>query len=47
MLAYLTANGIDAGRMQTKGFGESQPVADNQTDEGRALNRRAVIIELP
>jgi outer membrane protein OmpA-like peptidoglycan-associated protein len=44
---YLKAQGIDAGRMSAKGFGESEPVADNGTDEGRALNRRAVIIELP
>jgi outer membrane protein OmpA-like peptidoglycan-associated protein len=47
VLAFLKANGIEAERMSTKGFGESQPVADNATDEGRALNRRAVIIELP
>ena len=37
---HLVGQGIDAGRMQTVGFGESQPVADNETDEGRELNRR-------
>ena len=47
VLAYLKTNGIDEGRMTTRGFGKDQPVADNATDEGRALNRRAVIIELP
>ena len=47
VLAFLKENGIDAGRMTTRGFGKDQPVADNATDEGRALNRRAVIIELP
>lgn len=38
--AYLTENGIDASRLMTKGFGESMPVADNETDEGREMNRR-------
>ena len=47
VMEFLKTNGIDAGRMSMKGFGETQPVADNATDEGRALNRRAVIIELP
>jgi OOP family OmpA-OmpF porin len=37
---YLADRGVDAGRMSTKGFGKSMPVADNSTDEGRELNRR-------
>lgn len=37
---YLIGKGIDAGRMTSAGYGESQPVADNETDEGRELNRR-------
>ncbi len=37
---YLSAHGVDAGRMKAKGYGESQPVADNSTEAGRAANRR-------
>jgi OOP family OmpA-OmpF porin len=37
---YLIGAGIDGGRMTTQGFGETQPVASNKTDAGRAQNRR-------
>lgn len=37
---YLVSKGIATGRMTTRGYGESMPVADNNTDEGRELNRR-------
>ncbi|CAM3379684.1 OmpA family protein [Zobellia roscoffensis] len=37
---YLTAQGIDKSRLETKWYGESQPVGDNTTTEGKAKNRR-------
>jgi OOP family OmpA-OmpF porin len=37
---YLVGKGVEGGRLSTAGYGESQPVADNATAEGRALNRR-------
>lgn len=32
--------GVESGRVQAVGYGESRPVADNATNEGRAINRR-------
>ena len=37
---YLVNKGIDSKRMSYKGYGMSKPVATNDTEEGRALNRR-------
>jgi outer membrane protein OmpA-like peptidoglycan-associated protein len=36
----LIRKGISADRIQTIGYGEKQPIADNKNEEGRALNRR-------
>lgn len=37
---YLVSHGIDASRLVYKGYGDAQPAASNDTDEGRAKNRR-------
>jgi len=40
---WLVENGVAAARLDTVGYGESQPKYDNQTKEGRKLNRRVEI----
>ncbi|MDR5888312.1 MULTISPECIES: OmpA family protein [Halomonas] len=42
---YLASQGVDRNRMRTIGYGESQPVASNETDAGRAENRRVELGE--
>ena len=37
---YLIKNGVKAERLTYKGFGQTLPIATNDTDDGRALNRR-------
>ncbi len=37
---YLKSNGVASSRVTTKGFGESAPKYDNNTEDGRAQNRR-------
>jgi iron complex outermembrane receptor protein len=43
---YLESQGITATRLTARGYGEAQPVASNDTDEGRAQNRRVELIVL-
>lgn len=42
----LTQMGIDAGRMSSKGWGESQPLDSNSTPEGKANNRRVEFVKM-
>lgn len=44
---YLVEHGIDASRLETEGLGESEPVADNTSAEGRSMNRRVELAPLP
>lgn len=44
---YLLGKSVNAARIETVGFGESNPIADNSTEEGRALNRRVELTLIP
>lgn len=44
---FLSNSGVQSARLATQGFGESQPVATNSTEEGRAANRRVEIKIVP
>ena len=46
-MAYLGLFGVDTGRLVSKGFGESKPVMENTTEEGRARNRRVELVKMP
>jgi outer membrane protein OmpA-like peptidoglycan-associated protein len=41
---YLTSNGVDGSRLSTQGKGQTEPIADNSTADGRAKNRRVEIV---
>ena len=43
--AALISRGIDAARLTSEGFGDTQPVADNATAEGRTQNRRVELVK--
>jgi len=44
---YLAGRGVQSARIATQGFGESRPIADNNSDAGRAANRRVEIRIVP
>ena len=43
--AWLAGKGVDAARLSIAGLGDTQPVAENTTEDGRARNRRVVLIK--
>ncbi|WP_033920292.1 OmpA family protein [Sphingomonas sp. 37zxx] len=45
--SYLAGRGVAQARMASRGYGESQPIASNATEEGRAENRRVEIKLVP
>jgi hypothetical protein len=45
--SYLSMQGVSAARVRSQGFGETMPVADNATDDGRRKNRRVEIKIVP
>lgn len=47
VMTYMVLAGVEEARIQAKGYGETQPIADNATEEGKAANRRTefVIVE--
>lgn len=44
---YLGGHGVQQARIGTRGYGETQPIADNATEDGRAANRRVEIKIVP
>src|SRR4029450_14138621 len=41
--AYLSGQGVSRSALHTRGLGESEPVASNESDEGRSRNRRVEV----
>ncbi|MET0361991.1 MAG: OmpA family protein, partial [Sphingobium sp.] len=45
--SYLSSHGVQSARLATRGYGEMQPIASNETAEGKAANRRVEIKLVP
>jgi uncharacterized repeat protein (TIGR01451 family) len=46
VLRALALRGVDTSRLRARGYGESQPIADNSTDQGMARNRRVMFTNI-
>jgi len=46
VVSYLVTKGVKINRMKAVGYGQSQPIADNATEEGREINRRIEMIRI-
>jgi outer membrane protein OmpA-like peptidoglycan-associated protein len=40
VMHYIVQQGVEGNRLSAKGYGETMPIANNETEEGRAKNRR-------
>jgi outer membrane protein OmpA-like peptidoglycan-associated protein len=46
VVASLLGKGIDKARLSSKGWGQEKPVADNDSEDGKARNRRVEIVKM-
>lgn len=46
VVAWLTAHGVESSRLKAKGWGQSKPVADNGSEDGKAKNRRVELVKM-